>query len=924
MLAFTAWYLLITAAGALSLPLAWRLLPALPDRGYSLSRTLGLLLWGYFFWALASLGVLRNEPGSLVFALAIVATLSGLALRGKTDELTAWLRANLRQVIFTEVLFLAAFGALAFLRSANPEILGTEKPMELAFINAILRSPTFPPHDPWLSGYAISYYYFGYVMVAMLAMLTGVAGGVAFNLGIALVFALSTLGIFGLVYNLLMARARLVPGFLSPLRAAFLALFAPLLTLLMGNLEGFLHMLHNAGLFWSAGPDGALTSPFWSWLDIQDLKVPPVAPLSLVPDKYYWWWRASRVVSDYDLAGNYKEIIDEFPYFSFLLADLHPHVLAMPFAFLGMGLALNLFLGGGGQAIQARLGAGVRRLGWVGLIGLLGGIAIGWTGVAAGSAGLSAVGALLLAVGLASAFAIRTPLREYGASLLRRADQGRVEGDFVLGFSLPTFLLGAVALGGLSFLNTWDFPVAVGLFAGAYAFGRRFDPQGGFQPVKPLEMLKDFLLCGLLMGAAGGILYLPFYAGFSSQAGGALPNLIYATRGAHLWVMFATLLIPIFAFLTWLVGGSPLRRNFRAGSTLTFEIIVGLLVLSLAFGFGITLIPGLGDFFLGALAAPDRATLFSQAILRRLTNPGGWLTLTAALFLVLSVLARLIFNRVRLQADTDEALPAPRNAILPADAFVVLLILLATLLALIPEFFYLRDQFGWRINTIFKFYYQAWLLWGAAAAYGAIVLGRELGPKAGIAFRIGMAVVILAGLAYPIFATLSKTNRFNPGENGYTLDGTAYFERQSPDDLAAARALNQAPFGVVAEAVAQGGGSYTGYARISMLSGLPGVLGWIGHESQWRGGYAEMGSRQTDLARLYCSRDWNEAAPFIRKYNIRYIVVGGLEQEAYQPGSEGCAGGLNPAKFEASLKTFFRQGGIVIYEVPGGGQTDTP
>ena len=58
---------------------------------------------------------------------------------------------------------------MAFVRAANPEILGTEKPMELAFINAILRSPAFPPHDPWLSGYAISYYYFGYVLVAMLA-----------------------------------------------------------------------------------------------------------------------------------------------------------------------------------------------------------------------------------------------------------------------------------------------------------------------------------------------------------------------------------------------------------------------------------------------------------------------------------------------------------------------------------------------------------------------------------------------------------------------------------------------------------------------------------------------------------------------------------------------------------------------------------
>ena len=84
-----------------------------------------------------------------------------------------------------EVLFLIAFMGWAVVRSANPEITGTEKPMELAFINAILRSPTLPPNDPWLSGYSISYYYYGYVMVAMLARLTATSGGVAFNLGLS-------------------------------------------------------------------------------------------------------------------------------------------------------------------------------------------------------------------------------------------------------------------------------------------------------------------------------------------------------------------------------------------------------------------------------------------------------------------------------------------------------------------------------------------------------------------------------------------------------------------------------------------------------------------------------------------------------------------------------------------------------------------
>ncbi len=74
--------------------------------------------------------------------------------------------------------------------------------MELAFISATMRSEAFPPNDPWMAGYSISYYYFGYVMAAMLAMLSGVVSTIAFNLMIALLFALTGLTAFGVVTNM--------------------------------------------------------------------------------------------------------------------------------------------------------------------------------------------------------------------------------------------------------------------------------------------------------------------------------------------------------------------------------------------------------------------------------------------------------------------------------------------------------------------------------------------------------------------------------------------------------------------------------------------------------------------------------------------------------------------------------------------------
>jgi uncharacterized membrane protein len=146
----------------------------------------------------------------------------------------------------------------------------------------------------------------------------------------------------------------LVPGFgrVSEKFARGYALLGAVFVLIVSNLEGFLEMLHARGLFWKPGSEGQLVSPFWSWLDLQELSGPPGEPFSWVPSRYLWWWRASRVIQDYDLSGAWKEIIDEFPFFSYLLADLHPHVLAMPFALLAVAIALNLFLGGATGSLQ--------------------------------------------------------------------------------------------------------------------------------------------------------------------------------------------------------------------------------------------------------------------------------------------------------------------------------------------------------------------------------------------------------------------------------------------------------------------------------------------------------------------------------------------------------------------------------------------
>jgi len=333
MLTFLIWYLLVSLIGWLTFPLAFRLFPGLADRGFSLTRALGMLVWGYVFWMMASLGIVHNDAGGLLLALVVLATIAGSGILQVEQRrmMGGWIKSNRRVILTIEILFFLAFAFLAFVRAGNPEIVGTEKPMELAFINAILRSPTFPPRDPWLSGYAISYYYFGYVMTAMLAKATGTVGSVAFNLMLSLIFALSAVGAYGVLYSLLAAWQKKHPAPSGRKTMTGWPLLGPFFLLIVSNFEGFLEILHNRGLFWRFAPDGSATSSFWSWLGILDLNQPPVKPLTWTPERYYWWWRASRVIQDLNLAGKatgQSEIIDEFPFFSYLLGDLHPHVLA--------------------------------------------------------------------------------------------------------------------------------------------------------------------------------------------------------------------------------------------------------------------------------------------------------------------------------------------------------------------------------------------------------------------------------------------------------------------------------------------------------------------------------------------------------------------------------------------------------------------
>jgi YYY domain-containing protein len=799
------WWLLVEFIGIAVLPVAYRFFRHLPDRGYAFIKPLGLLLIAYPFWLLTTFGFLTNTRGAIALVAVGVAAAAWWFFgrpqstggrpqtedgRRMTDDeqpssvlhppsAMTWLRDHARLVLATELVFTVAFFAWTIVRAYMPEITATEKPMEFAFLNGVLQSATFPPRDPWLSGYAISYYYLGYIIIAMLTLLSGIASSITFNLGIALLFALAATGAFGLVYDLICA---------SPLaprkwQSLFYPLFAPLFLLLAGNLEGFFEALHAKGI-------GSL--PFWDWLDVKGLAQAPVTG-SFVPNDNWWWWRASRVVHDV-VAGQTQEVIDEFPQFSFLLGDMHPHVLALPFVLLALAAALNL--------MKARLEIGDWKL-------------------------------------------------ETGSSL----------SSSVIHHS--AWVIYPLILGGLFFLNSWDilpygFILLVAFGVARYRVNHQWDASA----------TRDLAVFAVALGALSVLLYLPFYIGFQSQAGGLLPTLFVKTQLHQYLIMFGLFVFILGAFLArW---GFE-QRDITVREWLSYAAAPVALIV--AFPFVIAVLA------LGVLAARPDLQEQARAIFPGVSNllttllvayfaplvSDPWLCILLAIFLV----AIVALARARLPDDST--------------TFVLLLAFTGFLLTFGVEFVYLRDQFGTRMNTVFKFYFQAWTLFSIAAAYAVFYLSRQLSGLARGAWFAGLALLLAASLVYPVLAIPNRADNFAKTP---TLDGIAWIRDTNPGDYEAIQWLDaHAPRG--SNILEAPGDDYSYGNRISMATGLATPLGWFGHESQWRGNTLLFKNdtadidRAADVARIYQTLNPQEALTLLDKYDINFVVVGPTERSKY-------------------------------------------
>ena len=345
-LGLVLWYLFIFLLGLAVYPLTRLAMPGLADKGYPLSRLLGLVLFGYLAWLGGSVGIPYTRLTiALVFGLIVL--IGALLAYYQRDELRQEWQNGRRYFLTIEGLFLAFFVMDLIIRLGNPELWhpakGGERPMDFSYFNAVIKSTVFPPYDPWFAGGYINYYYYGFVLVGTPVKLLGIVPSIAYNLILPTLFAMVGVSAFSVGWNLV--ESRWSNGAEDQHSTSDLGLIAGLaasaLTLLLGNLgtiQTVYHKLQELGArgVFSWEPTIPIVQR-WSWALQGFMMTLSGNVLPMGPGD--WYWNPSRVIPP--LGGNE---ITEFPLFTFVYSDLHAHMIAIPLALLAVSWALAMLL----------------------------------------------------------------------------------------------------------------------------------------------------------------------------------------------------------------------------------------------------------------------------------------------------------------------------------------------------------------------------------------------------------------------------------------------------------------------------------------------------------------------------------------------------------------------------------------------------
>ncbi len=716
--------------------------------------------------------------------------------------------------------------------------------MEFAYFNAVLRSTHFPPYDPWFAGGYLNYYYFGWVLFGSLTRLTAILPEIAFQLAVATCFTLTVVNAWSVASTLLtlLNRHLKVRSVWWPLG---LGLIGSLFVAILGNLD--MARRFGAGEWgYEPGSASGLLS-LGHFGDItRGLVRAIVDPPNLPTDAF---WTPTRIIDG---------TINEFPYFSFLFADLHPHMMSIPFTIAALVVALGL-LCSAVWPIQAPSQTETDE----------------------------------------PVFGIGQSTRTWLSTLPRNLITERT----------GLIALAALVTGALYPLNTWDYPTYLAITGGAVflvdALGSAVAAMqsGELGWRMSFAVLRRAFVTMAAVLVVGRILFLPFINNYQVPNSGFDPWLDRSPPDQYL---------IIHGFFLFLIGSyviADLLGDERAN-----QVTVRLPV-SLRFG---SRESGGEDGSFEIATAPVGFRWSLQGAVAIL------LVLLGIICLWIDSLPGMLVAMIALV--TLEAINRERE---PAILFLCGLTGVALAISLVVELYTLRGDIG-RMNTVFKFYLQVWVLLALAAAVFLMLFLNRMRLQMSWFVRgpwlIIFVVLLGASLVYPVYATPARLDdRF--AALPATLDGMAYLDNATftdgPDgfepstmqlrqDRVAIDWLRENVDGspVILEAVTP---LYRWGSRISVYTGLPTVIGWDWHQTQQRPGMQNLiDRRKADVEAIFGeTRSFESVRPMLDRYGVQYIYVGPLERAYYSEQAlakfdEGVAAGLLSLVYDANGVRIYR------------------
>lgn len=807
-LGVVTWYVVVMLLGWLVTPWLRLGLWGLKDKGYPFARIFGMLLVATITWLAGSLGLPFTRLTISVVIGFVVLISAGLVLFTR-PKIIQDIRQNWRYYLMIEIIFLALFALFLLVRLGNPDLWhpykGGEKPMDLSYFQAVIKSTVFPPYDPWFAGGYLNYYYYGYMIVGVLVKWLGLIPTFAYNLILPTLFAMTGLGAFSIGWNLL--SKDIVEDSVNPIKswikchkdAIIAGSAAATGSIILGNLgtvrmiwQGIMRLAPNADLQTA----NLIDRIRWTFQGLVQF----IGGTRLPFGRGDWYWIPSRVYPN--------EPITEFPLFTFLYGDLHAHLIALPITLLVLACCIAWL-------------KGLYRI------------------------ELAVMKKMLVQIGMA-------------------------------------IFVSALALGALKPTNTWDQPaytifISVVLIYSVFRYVKFPDT---FLPGISIWLKKSgvaFLLVGGVIGL-GAVLFSPYtkafgagYTAFELWKGEHSPLWSYITH----WGLF---LMVIFSWMYWethqwlattpvsaLNKLKPCRDALWIAVALFFIVIAALL-------------------FLGVSIA--------------------WVTLPLILWAGILLLRPDYSDSKRL---------------------VLFMIGTGLVLTLVVELVVLRGDLG-RMNTVFKFYYQAWtmLALSAAACVAWLLPEVERRWKDGWRFiwQISFAVLVASVLLFTILATADKVTDRISDKTPINLDGMTYMQYSTYNDLGndldisqdykAIRWMQDNVQGspVIVEANTT---EYRWGSRYTIYTGLPGVVGWNWHQRQQRTITPStwVTDRVAEIEQFYLTENKQAVTHFLQRYDVKYIVVGGLEHSLYPA--------ISLAKFNTWNNDLwaevYHEGNTVIYQV---------